>query len=126
MADKTPLPDRFLMAVRAIRGDFSPADGLTDTERAEDMITGALTTFPATVRLRVVTRPLASASEADRLCEQLNLLLSTLEGAGAPQVDVTDRGSRRSIDLRLRVPNAASLALLRNAINEEACVQMVF
>jgi hypothetical protein len=55
---KEALPDRFLMAVRAIRGEFSPPEGVADTERQEDSLTEALVTFPATVQLRVVSRPL--------------------------------------------------------------------
>ena len=43
--------------------------------------------------------------------DELNLLLSTLEGGGAPQCGVTVRGSRRSFDFSLSVPDAASLAL---------------
>ena len=48
-ADKTPLPDRFMMAVRAIRGEFSPDDAAEDHERVEDSITSALLSFPAKV-----------------------------------------------------------------------------
>ena len=95
------LPDRFMMAVRAIRGEFSPAEG-DDTERAEDQITSALVSFPATVTIKVVTRPLADSAEAEQLCDDLNNLLSTLEGAGAPEVAVTERGSRRSFGFSLR------------------------
>ena len=51
-ADKTPLPDRFMMAVRAIRGEFSPDDAAEDNERVEDSITSALLNFPAKVCLR--------------------------------------------------------------------------
>ena len=43
--------------------------------------------------------------------DELNLLLSTLEGGGAPQCGVTVRGSRRSFDFSLSVPDAASLSL---------------
>ena len=52
--------------------------------------------------------------------------LSTLEGAGAPELAVTQRGLRRSFGFSLRVPSASSLALLRSAIKEDERVQMVF
>lgn len=50
------LPDRFMMAVQAIRGDFSPPEDHPDDERQEDLILQALTNFPATVNLKVVSR----------------------------------------------------------------------
>ena len=125
-ADKTQLPDRFLMAVRAIRGEFSTVEGEADNERVEDSLTSALLTFPATVSLRVVTRKLASSEEGDLLRDELNALLSTLEGAEAPEARVTERGSRRSFDFQLSVPDASSLSMLRAAIKEDERVQMVF
>ena len=125
-ADKTELPDRFMYAVRAIRGDFTQ-EGSVDTEYVEDSITSALLNFPATVTLRVVTKPMPSPEAADELRDQLSMLFSTLEGAeGAPEVCETERGARRSFDFRLKVPDAYSLSVLRNAIKEDERVQMVF
>ena len=63
-ADKQPLPDRFVMAMRAIRGEFSPAEGAADNERTEDALTAALLSFPAKVTLRVVTRCLGGFEPA--------------------------------------------------------------
>ena len=38
-AGNSALPDRFMMAVRAIRGEFSPTEGVEDTEFGDDMLT---------------------------------------------------------------------------------------
>ena len=66
------------------------------------------------VTLRVVTRPLASDDVAEQLCTELKLLISTLEAAGEPEVAVTERGSRRSIEFSLKgEPLVATLPALR-------------
>jgi hypothetical protein len=137
-ADKQTLPDRFLMAVRAIRGEFSPVEGVADTEvctrarhttpiehsiealtdrvatpqHGEDTITSALLNFPATVTLKVVSRPLPTSAEADQLGDELSMLLTALNDSPdeEPEIGVTERGSRRSYSLRMKVPDAAALA----------------
>ena len=120
------LPDRFMFAMRAIRGEFSPPEGFQDTDRAEDAITAALMQFPATIPLRVVTRPLTQTAY-EELAEQIVSMLTTLEGAEAAGVTTKERpGQRRSIEFSLRVPDAASLAMLREALKEDDRVQMVF
>ena len=122
----SPLPDRFMFAMRAIRGDFSPDEGMVDTERVEDAITSALISFPATVSLRVVTRPLADGA-FEELAEQLSLMLTTLEGAETAGVSTKERpGQRRSMEFSLRVPDANSLSMLREALKDDERIQMVF
>ena len=49
------LPDRFMFAMRAIRGEFSPPDGAEDNENVDGALTEALLSFPAKVNLRVVS-----------------------------------------------------------------------
>ena len=41
------LPDRFMMAMRAMRGEFSPSSG--DTERDDGQILEAMVDFPADI-----------------------------------------------------------------------------
>ena len=125
-AETGALPDRFMMAVRAIRGEFSPSDEAADTENAEDAITSALINFPAKVRLKIVSTPLGTADEAKALGSDLSLLCKQLEGAGEPELCSVERGSRRSYELIIDVPDAAALAVLRNALLEDERVQMVF
>ena len=126
-AGNVALPDRFMFAMRAIRGDFSPPQGAEDTDRAEDALTAALVNFPATVTMRVVTRPLEGGEEAESLVAELNMMLATLEGADASEVDVKERpGGRQAINFSLRVPDASSLSMLREALKEDDRVQMVF
>ena len=125
-AGNSPLPDRFMYAMRAIRGDFSPDAGTVDTERVDDAITSALLQFPTTVSLRVVTRPLEDSVYAE-LAEQVTLLLNTLEGAEAAGVTTKERpGQRRAMEFSLRVPDASSLAMLREALKDDERVQFVF
>ena len=120
------LPDRFMIAVRAIRGEFSAADPNLDTEYAEDSFLSAFVQFPADVQLRIVSRPL-EADEADALVRDISMLSAAIEGAGEAEVDVTLRGQRRAIDFRLSsVPDAASIAAVRTALKEDERVQMVF
>jgi putative lipoic acid-binding regulatory protein len=121
-----PLPDRFMFAMRAIRGEFTPPEGATDTDRAEDAITSALMQFPATIPLRVVTRPITESAYAE-LSEQLVMMLTTLEGAEAAGVTMKERpGQRRSIEFSVKVPDAGALSMLREALKEDDRVQMVF
>ena len=123
----SPLSDRFMMAMRAISGEFSQAEGQADNELVEDALTTALLKFPATVALSVVTRPLESDAAAEDLVAQLNKMLATLEGAEAPSAVVKQRpGGRRSINFSIRVPDAGALSLLRQALKEDERVQMVF
>ena len=126
-AGNKPLPDRFMLAMRAIRGEFSPEEATIDTERAEDTLTSALLNFPATVELRVVTQPLPVEEESAQLVSELNMMLESLEGAGAPSVDVKERpGNRKAINFSLSVPDASSLSMLREALKEDERVQFVF
>ena len=123
---KGALPDRFMMAVRAIRGEFSPAEGATDTERTEDSLLTALMTWPANVKLRIVTRPL-EVDQADAFVRDIEMLGEAVTDAGSFEVGVKVRGSRRSIDLMLsEVPDAASLSALRESLKADDRVQMVF
>ena len=46
------LPDRFMMAMRAMRGEFSPS---SDTERDDGQILEAMVDFPADIDLKVVS-----------------------------------------------------------------------
>ena len=122
---KGALPDRFMMAVRAIRGEFSPGDDMPDTELVEDALLSALTTWPASVRLRIVSQPL-EADEADAFVRDVERLGATVD-AGAVTVGVKVRGSRRSIDFTVdEVPDATNVAALRQALKSDARVQMVF
>lgn len=120
------LPDRFMMVVQAMRGDFTPGEGVSDTERDDDVLTAALTTFPAAVKLRVVSKPLADEA-AEALEADLRRLAECVEGAGDAVVRVTPRGRRRSIDFELSaVPDLAALRAVRSALREDERVQMLF
>lgn len=122
----TPLPDRFMFAMRAIRGEFNPPEGADDNDRAEDAITSALLQFPATIPLRVVTKPITETAYAE-LAEQLVAMLTALDGAEAAGVTTKERpGQRRSIEFSVRVPDAGALTMLREALKEDDRVQMVF
>lgn len=52
--------------MQALRGDFSPSEDCPDNEREDDLILQALTTFPAEVQLKIVSRAIPEA-ELDRL-----------------------------------------------------------
>ena len=120
---KGALPDRFMMAMRAIRGEFSKLEPEADTERAQDSLLTALVNFPAAVTLRIVSRPLDESS-AIQLVSDVTLIG---QSSGGAEVDVKLRGERRSIDLRLAaVPDAATLGVLREALKADDRVQMVF
>ena len=120
---KGALPDRFMMAMRAIRGEFSKLEPEADTERAQDSLLTALVNFPAAVTLRIVSRPLDETS-AIQLVSDVTLIG---QSSGGAEVDVKLRGERRSIDLRLAaVPDAATLGVLREALKADDRVQMVF
>ena len=76
--------------------------------------------------LRVVTRPLADGA-FEELAEQLSLMLTTLEGAETAGVTTKERpGQRRSMEFSLRVPDANSLSMLREALKDDERIQMVF
>ena len=59
------LPDRFMMAMRAMRGEFSPSSG--DTERDDGQILEAMVDFPADIDLKVVSQSLPAAEQQDPL-----------------------------------------------------------
>ncbi|KAL1524803.1 hypothetical protein AB1Y20_019683 [Prymnesium parvum] len=118
------LPDRFMIAVQAIRGDFSPPDDEPDDERQEDLIFQALTDFPATVQLKVVSRAVPE-EQLDSLVKDVAKLCECVDATDAAWKAVR-RGSRRSIALSIRVPSALALAELRDALVKDPRVQMVF
>lgn len=128
-SNNSTLPDRFLMAMRAIRGEFSPAEGSEDNEYVEDALTAALLKFPAKVSVRVISYKIETDDEAACLAEEIGALVSevhtSIDGS-APAIGVATRGERRSYDLALTVPSADSLAALRGALKEDVRVQMVF
>lgn len=119
------LPDRFMMAVQAIRGEFSPPEDHPDNERQDDLILQALVNFPATVQVKVVSRAVPE-QELDELVQDVSRLCSLVEGGSDASLDVVDRGSRRSIGFAMRVPDALALAELRDALMDDPRVQMVF
>ncbi|KAL1524817.1 hypothetical protein AB1Y20_019697 [Prymnesium parvum] len=123
-ADGGVLPDRFMIAVQAIRGDFSPPDDEPDDERQEDLIFQALTDFPATVQLKVVSRAVPE-EQLDSLVKDVAKLCECVDATDAAWKAVR-RGSRRSIALSIRVPSALALAELRDALVKDPRVQMVF
>ena len=49
------MSDRFQLALSALRGEFSPGEGASDTERDEGTIMQALTQFPTTVPFKAVS-----------------------------------------------------------------------
>ena len=115
------LPDRFQIAMRAIRGEFSPSDG-ADTEDVDDAITAALLTFPAQVKLRVVSSKL-SAEQAATLEADLSRMIDALVEA---EFSMQERAGRLSFDVVLTVPSAAALAAVRGALKSDERVAMVF
>jgi len=122
------LPDRFMMAVQAIRGDFSPEEGAPDDEHQDDLLLQALVKFPATVEVRVVSRPVPAphlqALEAD-IAGMLRQCVEAVEDE-VPQLSMKERGSRRSFSFSIKLPSANALAELRSVLNEDPRVQMVF
>lgn len=153
---KGALPDRFMMAMRALRGEFSVLPEDADTETTEDAILSALVSFPAEIKLRIVSQPLEDAAADDLMddIKQLGDSIGERSRASIPRrkppprrspshdctrsvplpaegssttVQGTVRGRRRSIDFLLSaVPNAESLAALRATLKADARVQMVF
>ena len=63
--EKLKLPDRFMFAVSAIRGEYSTLPPEMDTEVAEDSITSALLQFPAAVTMKVVSTSLFVAQASN-------------------------------------------------------------
>ena len=49
------MSDRFQLALSALRGEFTPGGGVSDTERDEGTIMQALTQFPTTVPFKAVS-----------------------------------------------------------------------
>ena len=49
------MSDRFQLALSALRGEFTPGGGASDTERDEGTIMQALTQFPTTVPFKAVS-----------------------------------------------------------------------
>ena len=118
------LPDRFMMAMRAMRGEFSPSSG--DTERDDGQILEAMVDFPADIDLKVVSQSLPAA-EQQELVRQLGEVVAAL-GPSAAAPKVTPRpGDRISIAVTLpKVPSAAALAELRAGMLADERVKFVF
>lgn len=118
------LPDRFMMAMRAMRGEFSPSSG--DTERDDGKILEAMVDFPADIDLKVVSQSLPAA-EQQELVRQLGEVVAAL-GPSAAEPKVTPRpGDRISIAVTLpKVPSAAALAELRAGMLADERVKFVF
>ena len=118
------LPDRFMMAMRAMRGEFSPSSG--DTERDDGQILEAMVDVPADIDLKVVSQSLPAA-EQQELVRQLGEVVAAL-GPSAAEPKVTPRpGDRISIAVTLpKVPSAAALAELRAGMLADERVKFVF
>lgn len=85
----------------------------------------ALVNFPTTVDVRIVSRP-GSSDEHDTLVADMGRLCEAAGGSESASLNVTPRGSRLSIGLKLSVPSAEALAEVRAALTEHPRVQMVF
>lgn len=123
--DKAPLPPRFMHAVRACRGEYTPDDPAADTQESDDLLTGALLTFPCEVRLKLVSEPLGDEAAA-RLVSDVRRLVDETQPGSAP-LSVTSRGKRTSIALVLAdVPDVGALAAVRDALAEDPRVWTIF
>ena len=118
--DNKPLPERFSIAMRAITGEFSPAEGSSDTERDDGNLLAGLIQFPADLPMRVVSVP---GADVDGLVADVTELAS---GDEPPQVVLRLGGRVASISCTVRCDSPGALSAARETLLADPRVKMVF
>lgn len=121
-ASGEPLNDRFLMAQRALSGEFSPSDDDRDTEHGTGLIEG-LMDFPAEHTFRVVAQQTGDKDVAAELSE-----LSREACGLAPTALKTEVRSSKyvSIEMRILVGSAAMVQDLHARFKSHPLVKFCF
>ena len=135
-ADGSSLSQRFQMQVRALQGEYSPANEECDTEHSEGCILEGLVGFPCSMPVKVVINAPAEAGatlprsisdgvqalvgELCEICEEVGMKPSGLEVV--PRLG----GKVLSVAFDVRAESAAALSALRERIRADDRVRMVF
>lgn len=125
--DGSTLGERFDMQVRALQGDFSPADKEMDNERGDSVLLEGLVGFPAQVPVKVVTYP-STAAEQEALLSLVSEECINVVGVAPTRIQLTPRlgGKVASIAFIVLVGSASSLTTLREKLRTHPGVRMVF
>mmetsp|Transcript_10689 Transcript_10689/g.31873 ORF Transcript_10689/g.31873 Transcript_10689/m.31873 type:complete len:201 (-) Transcript_10689:95-697(-) len=103
-ADDKPLPDRFLVAARALRGEFDPEDEESNTDEGNALLGAIIEEFPAPFHFTAVGRAGDEAwwtdNGADGLVDGLTRAVSKATGEHV-RAEVTPRLNGRFASVRL-------------------------
>ena len=114
-----PLPERMAVKMRALQGEFSPPEDVSDTERDDGTLMAGLVGFPTLLPLKVVSQ---TDVDVDGLMRDMAAL-----AAGSKPPELTMRpGGRASISFEVQCKDPSSLGETRAALLEDPRIKMVF
>ena len=113
------LPERMTVKMRAIQGEFSPPEDVSDTERDDGMLLAGLVGFPTQLPLKVISQP---DVDVDGLVRDMAAL-----AAESKPPELTMRpGGRASISFEMECKDPNSLGETRTTLLEDPRIKMVF
>lgn len=113
------LPERMTVKMRALQGEFSPPEDVSDTERDDGMLLAGLVGFPTKLPLKVISQP---DVDVDGLVRDMAAL-----AADSKPPELTMRpGGRASISFEVDCKDASSLGDTRATLLEDPRIKMVF
>ena len=114
-----PLPERLTVKMRALQGEFSPPEDVSDTERDDGTLMAGLVGFPTLLPLKVVSQ---TDVDVDGLMRDMAALAA---GSNPPELTMRPRG-RASISFEVQCKDPSSLGETRAALLEDPRIKMVF
>ncbi|KAJ8606030.1 hypothetical protein CTAYLR_010782 [Chrysophaeum taylorii] len=125
---KVPPREGFVMATRALRGEYDPADPLTDTERSQSLLSALIDGYPTLYSFKAVGR-VDGETTPDDLCDSLARTVKN-------ECDVNDviacrwtprlGGRFASVQLDCVVPSPEVVQQVFDKLNDDTRVKMTF
>ena len=113
------LPERMTVKMRALQGEFSPPEDVSDTERDNGMLLAGLVGFPTQLPLKVISQP---DVDVDGLVRDMTALATE----DKPPSLTMRPGGRASISFEVVCKDASSLGDTRTALLQDPRIKMVF
>ena len=128
--DGEALTDRFLMAARALRGEFDPSDPTADTEDGEGLLSALVDAYPTPYSFTAVGKLDGDDASSQSLVDSLVSTIQSTIGAdvGVYVESCTPRlnGRFASVKLTATVSSPEQVADVFAALKADARVSMTF
>lgn len=120
------LTDRFLVAARALRGEYDPEDASDDTEANSNLLAALVEEYPAPYSFTAVGRVDAGGDDAALVAALAALVRKECGGADVESATPRLGGKFVSVRLRATVESPDTIRRVFDALRADARVKMAF